>query len=101
MSILLRSVNVFIFLITLVIYLSIGFSIWFFLLFILLPDISAISYLINENIGDALYNLVHSYITLFIFFLFFLFTNELFLLEIFLIWLAHISMDRSLGYTLR
>ncbi|MFS2236930.1 DUF4260 family protein [Staphylococcus hominis] len=41
------------------------------MLFILLPDISAISYLINESIGDALYNLVHSYITLFIFFLFF------------------------------
>ncbi|WP_375712562.1 DUF4260 family protein [Staphylococcus chromogenes] len=97
-----RIVNVLIFLITLIIYFSLGFSIWVFLLLILFPDISAIGFLVNERIGNSIYNVAHSYVTISIIFLFiFLFTKELFWFEFFLIWLTHISMDRSLGYTLR
>ncbi|ELJ9285474.1 DUF4260 family protein [Staphylococcus pseudintermedius] len=52
----------------------------FFLLLILFPDISAIGFLVNERIGNSIYNVAHSYVTISIIFLF---TKELFWFEFF------------------
>jgi Domain of unknown function (DUF4260) len=72
----------------------------FFLLF-LWPDLFMLGYLVNVRLGASLYNLVHTY------------TGPLLLgavavfehwhnAQLFaLIWTAHISVDRALGYGLK
>ncbi len=78
-----------------------GFSLWIFLLFLLVPDISMLGYLIDKKIGSYVYNIGHSYIVPILITLFYLVIGENLLLEIALIWLAHISMDRTIGYGLK
>jgi len=72
-----------------------------FAVLILAPDLFMLGYLVNVKAGAALYNLVHTY------------TLPLAMLgvayglhrhdvaAVALIWLAHISMDRMLGYGLK
>jgi hypothetical protein len=77
-----------------------GSWLWFGLL-LLTPDFSMLGYLANKKLGAAFYNLIHTY------------TCPLVLLSILwlagqssfawlgLIWLAHIGMDRMMGYGLK
>ncbi|WP_283096109.1 DUF4260 family protein [Apilactobacillus xinyiensis] len=73
--------------------------IWLFVL-ILVPDISAIGYLINTKIGAYTYNAVHSFIFPTIILIIFLLLNQDISFWL-LIWFMHILMDRSLGYGLK
>ncbi|QAS54467.1 DUF4260 domain-containing protein [Halobacillus litoralis] len=73
---------------------------WFILL-LFVPDISMIGYAFNEQIGSILYNIFHSYlIPIFVVILAFFITNE-WLFSIAIIWMAHIGMDRMLGFGLK
>jgi hypothetical protein len=72
-----------------------GRWLWFALL-LLTPDLFMLGYLINLRLGAALYNLVHSY------------TLPLLALSALMltgqsahVWLAHIGMDRLLGFGLK
>jgi hypothetical protein len=74
---------------------------WLFAVLLLAPDVFALGYLINVHIGSALYNLVH--IELFPAILIIagvLAVNHTFAL-LGCIWLAHIGMDRMLGFGLK
>lgn len=93
--------NIFVFLVTVIVYLMFGFSIWMFLLFLLVPDIFMVGYMINKEIGSKVYNVGHTYIVPILFALLYLIFNEGLLLQIALIWFAHISMDRSFGFGLK
>ncbi|MDW8570038.1 DUF4260 domain-containing protein [Staphylococcus shinii] len=93
--------NIFVFLVTMIVYLMFGFSIWMFLLFLLVPDIFMVGYMINKEIGSKVYNVGHTYIVPILFVLLYLIFNEGLLLQIALVWLAHISMDRSFGFGLK
>ncbi len=88
--------------------------IWFFVL-LLLPDVSMMGYLINKKTGAVVYNLGHS-LTLPIILLFItaLINEQYFsyfgtyldtLIEMIpafaVIWVAHIGMDRALGFGLK
>ena len=80
-----------------------GYSWWLFATLILVPDVSMLGYLINSNIGAAIYNVVHT-LTLPILLLFLfgaaLFANMLFL-SVGTIWVVHVGVDRALGYGLK
>ena len=76
-------------------------SLLWLLVFILLPDISMIGYLANDRIGALTYNLVHNFII----------AGALLGIGWWLGWrfglmagallLAHVGMDRALGYGLK
>jgi hypothetical protein len=72
-----------------------------FALLLLIPDISMVGYFINKKLGALFYNLVHNYILGFSAAFFgFAFDNDL-ILFLGLIFLAHVGIDRFLGYGLK
>ncbi len=82
----------------LVLYGNQHFSWWAFALFLLAPDISAVFYGINHEIGSVAYNLVHTTMFPLALALFSGLSGNALGLQIALIWLAHIGMDRAVGY---
>jgi hypothetical protein len=78
-----------------------GGSWWVFALLFFVPDLSFIAYLSDPKSGAIIYNAAHSYLapvalltTGFAF-------GEPLVLSIAMIWLAHIGIDRALGYGLK
>ncbi|WP_411830065.1 DUF4260 domain-containing protein [Metasolibacillus meyeri] len=89
------------FLVLFTIYIYLDFSILWFFLLLLVPDICMIGYVVNAKVGAIIYNMGHSFIVPCILLVMALFANIALLLSIVLIWLAHIFMDRALGYGLK
>ncbi|UUX33736.1 DUF4260 domain-containing protein [Fundicoccus culcitae] len=74
---------------------------WPFFVFLLLPDILMLGYMINPKVGSLVYNLGHTLsIPTLIFMIFILQGNRL-MIQIALIWMAHICADRFLGFGLK
>ncbi|KXG09469.1 hypothetical protein AT864_02188 [Anoxybacillus sp. P3H1B] len=77
------------------------FSWLLFFVLLFVPDISMIGYLFNNKVGAVLYNLFHTYsLPIGAVILGVLLSSEV-VLEIGLIWSAHIGMDRMIGYGLK
>ncbi|MGA7841353.1 MAG: DUF4260 domain-containing protein [Candidatus Acidiferrales bacterium] len=90
-----------VFTLTLVLYRAGHFHWWLFALLLLTPDLSMLGYLANAKIGAAAYNLVHTSAVP-ILLLGVATVAPLPAVEPYaLIWLAHIGMDRMLGYGLK
>lgn len=89
------------FMICLFLYLQLDYSIVHFFLLLLVPDITMIGYLVNAQIGSTIYNLGHSLICPLILFIVAFLNEYAMLLMLAIIWLAHISLDRSLGFGLK
>jgi hypothetical protein len=82
-------------------YAVLGGNGWVFLLLLLVPDAAMVGYVFNPKIGSQLYNLVHTYsLPLLLGLLAFLAGQTPLVLGA-LIWLAHIGMDRTIGYGLK
>jgi hypothetical protein len=82
-------------------YPQLGDSWWIFALLFLAPDLSFIAYLAGPRIGALVYNAVHSTMApLALMALGMAFFAPM-VLSIATIWLAHIGIDRSLGYGLK
>ncbi len=82
-------------------YAASGLNWWLFGVLLLVPDLSMLGYLSGPRVGAYLYNAFH--ITLWGLALAaagYVFTAKL-PLSVGLIWLAHIGMDRALGYGLK
>lgn len=82
-------------------YFYLGYNWIFFLVLLFMPDLSMVGYLINPKVGAIIYNLGHVYISPTILLLVFFSIDIKMLLGISLIWFAHISMDRLLGFGLK
>ena len=96
-----RIENGFAFAISFYIYVHLNFPIWLFFVLLLVPDITMIGYAMNKKIGALVYNIGHSLIVPLLFFIsYFYFSND-YLLITSIIWLAHIFMDRLLGFGLK
>jgi hypothetical protein len=79
----------------------IGLNWWLFAAFILVPDFFMLGYVRNSKLGATIYNLGHTYLFPgFLFGIYFVLEFQIFL-PISIIWFAHISMDRMLGYGLK
>lgn len=78
---------------------------WMFALFFLVPDLSFASYLFGPRIGAYGYNALHSTLGPLLLGAIGWWADEFILRDILwaasLIWLAHIGMDRMLGYGLK
>ena len=74
---------------------------WLFALLLLAPDLAAIGYLAGNRVGAATYNLVHTYVLPLALLGYGLRGASPLALSLALIWLAHIGMDRAVGYGLK
>jgi hypothetical protein len=82
-------------------WLAFGGAWWLFLLLLLTPDVSMLGYLVNARVGAAIYNLIHSYTLPALSLAFGLWFNIPVLMFGGILVLAHIGMDRTLGYGLK
>lgn len=74
---------------------------WWLFTLILLPDLSIAGYLLGKQQGQLLYNVAHTYaLPLLLAAVSYGIDNHL-LLALSLIWVAHIGIDRALGYGLK
>ncbi|TGQ44569.1 MULTISPECIES: DUF4260 domain-containing protein [unclassified Mesorhizobium] len=84
-----------------VFYAMAGVSWWLFALLILAPDLSMLAYLAGPRVGAIAYNALH----MLIFPLLLMLAGSVFgdatATAVALIWIAHIAVDRALGYGLK
>jgi hypothetical protein len=78
-----------------------GQSWWTFAALILVPDLSMLGYLANARVGAASYNAVHTLIGPLILSALGLVLDSTLILSLSFIWLAHIGLDRLLGFGLK
>jgi Domain of unknown function (DUF4260) len=78
-----------------------GGSWWLFVLLLLAPDLSALGYLVSIPVGAATYNLVHTAVLPVVLLAIGYFSGQQLLIELALIWLGHIGMDRVAGFGLK
>lgn len=72
-----------------------------FIILFLAPDLTFLGYLINKKFGSTLYNLAHTYILPLALFGVGYTSRNFLHIKLSLIWLAHIGMDRTIGYGLK
>ncbi|MFF2793662.1 DUF4260 domain-containing protein [Lysinibacillus xylanilyticus] len=89
------------FLVSIFFYWHFDFSLLYFVLFLLLPDISMLGYIVNTKVGALFYNIGHSLVMPAILLILGFVTVSTLLLMVSIIWLAHIFLDRALGYGLK
>lgn len=70
-------------------------------LLLLAPDLAMVGYVFNPRLGSLTYNLFHTYTLPLGLAVISLVAGLSFGLQLALIWLAHIGMDRTLGYGLK
>jgi hypothetical protein len=85
----------------LALYVLSGGSWLLFVVLLLAPDLSMIGYAFNTRVGARAYNTAHMYLLPGIVLAFGLALSAPLAVHIGLIWLAHISIDRVLGYGLK
>jgi len=74
---------------------------WLFVVLFLAPDLSFLAYLIGPRSGARVYNAVHTTIAPIVLLGIGAALSMPLALEIAIIWLAHIGLDRTLGYGLK
>jgi hypothetical protein len=87
--------------VSLALYADRGFSWPVFALLLLAPDLSMLAYLAGPRTGAALYNLVHTYVPALLLTLGGFLGQVSCLMTVGLILIAHIGLDRALGYGLK
>ena len=76
-------------------------SVWIFAGLFLVPDLSMAAYFTGPKPGAITYNIFHSTIGPLLLAIFGVISGELFTQVVSCIWLAHIGLDRALGYGLK
>ncbi|MFS0816561.1 DUF4260 domain-containing protein [Lysinibacillus sp. 1P01SD] len=89
------------FMITVFFYWHLNFSWLYFIVFLLLPDITMVGYVLNTKIGALFYNIGHSFALPAVLLIIGFMVASPSLLAAALIWLSHIFLDRALGYGLK
>ncbi|KAK3678155.1 hypothetical protein LTR78_002251 [Recurvomyces mirabilis] len=78
-----------------------GLSWWYFVAGLLLPDLGMAGYLSDSKLGAAIYNSVHTETPPIVLLCAGMARKNPLLSGVAFIWLAHIGMDRMLGYGLK
>lgn len=86
---------------SLITYARIGSPWLLFAVLLLAPDLSALGYLINPRFGAACYNLVHIEALPAVTLALGVFSGSSWPVTLALIWLAHIGLDRLVGFGLK
>ena len=74
---------------------------WVYAILFLAPDLSFAAYLAGPKAGAIIYNAAHSYMAPMTLMTFGFATSSPLVLSLAMIWLAHIGIDRALGYGLK
>jgi len=82
-------------------YVHLGFPWWLFLALALAPDLSTLGYLRGPRVGAATYDIAHTYALPFGLATVGVLTGANAAVEVGLIWLTHIGVDRAVGYGLK
>jgi len=96
-GILLRLEGAAVFGVALALYLDADFSVLAFILLLLVPDLSIAGYAFGRRVGAATYNLVHLEVWPLVLVAIGVIGDESTLVQVGLIWLAHIGIDRAVG----
>jgi Domain of unknown function (DUF4260) len=96
-GVLLRIEGLAIFVASLVLYLDADFSVLAFVLLLLVPDVSIAGYAVNKQVGAAAYNLAHLELWPALLLVMGVLGDEATLVQVALIWFAHIGIDRAVG----
>lgn len=78
-----------------------GFGWLTFGLALLLPDVAMLGYLVNKRIGSTVYNIFHTYTLPLVLGAAGVALGSTLALQAAIIWMAHIGMDRAVGYGLK
>ena len=84
-----------------VFYAMTGASWWLFALLLLAPDLSMLGYIAGPRVGAACYNALHILIAPFVLALAGVLFAGPITIAVALTWIAHIAIDRALGYGLK
>lgn len=82
-------------------YQYLGGNWWLFAALLLAPDLAMLGALAGEKTGARLYNLTHTYTLPAVLAAAGGLSGAMWLVEVALIWAAHIGMDRAIGYGLK
>jgi hypothetical protein len=82
-------------------YFNADFPWWLFLALVLAPDLSMIGYVAGPTIGTATYNAAHTYLLPVILAAVGVIGDADIAIQLGLIWLTHIGVDRAVGYGLK
>jgi Domain of unknown function (DUF4260) len=82
-------------------YLHAGYEWWLFLLLLLTPDVSGAGYLFGRSTGAAVYDAAHIEALPIALGVAGVLADSNLSIQLALIWLAHIGMDRAAGYGLK
>jgi hypothetical protein len=82
-------------------YANLGGNWLVFIALLLTPDLAMLAYFLNPRWGSISYNLFHTYTFPLALFALGLLTGNTGVAQIAAIWLAHIGMDRTVGYGLK
>jgi len=74
---------------------------WVYALLFLVPDLSFLGYLAGPKAGAILYNAAHSYLAPMVLMTTGFALSSPLVLSVAMIWLAHIGLDRALGFGLK
>lgn len=85
----------------LIAYEHLGYNGWLLLGLLLVPDTAMLGYLVNVRVGSRAYNIAHTYLTPLGLLGVGLLAGWTFGITLALIWVAHIAIDRTLGYGLK
>jgi Domain of unknown function (DUF4260) len=100
-KLLLRAEGVAIFAAALAVYLDRDYSLLLAALLLLAPDLSFAGYAAGPRVGAVVYNAVHTTVPPLALGAVGVVTDTRLAVEIALVWLAHIGVDRALGYGLK
>ena len=76
-------------------------SVWIFAGLFLVPDLCMAAYFAGPKLGTIAYNIFHTTIVPLLLAIYGVLSGELFAQVIASIWLAHIGLDRAIGYGLK
>lgn len=100
-AVLLRLEGAAVFVGAVVLYFHADYAWWLFVALLLAPDLSAVGYLFGPRIGAAVYDFGHLEVFPIALGVVGVVADSGVCLKLALIWLAHIGMDRALGYGLK
>jgi uncharacterized protein DUF4260 len=78
-----------------------GYEWWLLLVLVLAPDLAMIGYAAGPRVGAAAYDLVHAYVLPVLLAATGVIWDSEAALKLALIWMAHIGIDRAVGYGLK
>lgn len=83
------------------IYFDAGFPWWLLLVLALAPDLSMVGFAVSPAVGTAAYNAAHTYVAPVLLGAVGVLADAELAAQLALIWIAHIGVDRAIGYGLK